>query len=226
MILSFYSRLKKLLLFTLAFLSFLPVLSSCGKKSTDYFSYVSENRNNIFLCQTETYLLKIYSSDKETPYLCDGVKRTVSPRTEIYLTAESGDENYEISFIVDGKTYGGDMSYDNVRSEYFYFVTLDVSDLSQIPVKLTNGQGTTEMNAVSVKEDGLLSPREIVDKVRIAEPETFKLLTQKNVFQGEIYVRLISENGLYYFVGIVDKQGNMLSLLCDGKTGKVLAKRG
>lgn len=226
MIYRFYSRLKKTIVFTLALLSFCLVFSACSKKEVDYFSYVSERRDNIFVCQTDEFLIKIYSSKKETPYLCDGIKRAVTPRTEIFLTADSGEKEYFVYFFANGKKYGGDMSYDNVKQTYFYTLTLDISALEDIPLEIEYDGGKVALNAKSVKENGLLSPEQIVEKVSLAEKEFFKNLTKENVFQGEIYVRLIYENGLYYFVGIIDKNGNMLSVLCDGKTGKILAKRG
>lgn len=221
----FYSRLKKAFILTLALLSFSFIFSSCGKNETDYSSFISENRNNIFVCQADDFFVKIYSSQKETPYLSDGIKRKVSPRTEIYLTAESGEKTYYVYLDIYGKTIGGDMSYDNVKSTYFYTLTLDTSALTEISLKIEYDGGTVALNAKSVKEDGLLNAKQIVEKVRAAETEIFKNMTKKGVFQGEIYVRLIYENGLYYFVGIIDKNGKTLSFLCDGTTGKILAKR-
>lgn len=221
----FYSRLKTAIILTLTILTFSLFLFSCKKQETDYFSFVSENRNNIFLCQTDEFSVKVYSSEKETPYLCDGIKRKTAPRTEIFLTAESGEKTYYVYCTINGKKYGGDMSYDNVKSVYFYTLTLDVSDLLELPLQIEYDGGMVELTAKSVKETGLLSARQIVEKVRVAEGETFKNMTKNGVFQGEIYVRLIYENGLYYFVGVIDKSGKTLALLCDGKTGKILAKR-
>jgi len=70
-------------------------LCSCGK-SIDYFSYVSELRNNIFLAEHEDIRLRVYSVVKETPYVADGIARERSPRTEIYLFAPEGTETYNL----------------------------------------------------------------------------------------------------------------------------------
>lgn len=198
---------------------------ACSKKSVDLFSYVSELRNNIFVVSNGELSLKIYSFEKESPYLADGIKRETASGTEFHLTAPSGEKVYELSFFVDGKAYGGDMSFDNVKREYFYYVTLDTSALSSLAVTVKDGDTVYELNAVTVKTESLLPARDILKNVAISEKEYFSSHTKKNEFQGEIYIRLIFESEPYYYVGLVDGGGKTLSLLCDGKTGKILAKR-
>lgn len=220
---SLLSLLKKVLcsLFCCAALSF----CACSKKSVDLFSYVSELRNNILVVSNGELSLKIYSFEKESPYLADGIKRETASGTEFHLTAPSGEKSYELSFFVDGNEYGGDMSFDNVKREYYYYVTLDTSDLSSLSVTVKDGDSVYELNAVTVKTESLLPARDILKNVSIAEKEYFSSHTKKKEFQGEIYIRLIFESEPYYYVGLVDREGKILSLLCDGKTGKILAKR-
>ena len=106
-------------------------LSAC-KKQTDYFQYVSELRSNIFLAQTDDFSLRIYSVSKENPYAADGIPKEVSTRTEIYLTAPSGDKTCNLSFRANEREYAGEMSYDNVKAEYYYSCALDSSALDEI----------------------------------------------------------------------------------------------
>ena len=79
-------RVRCVLLFWIL-ISSIFLFSSCHKKTVDYFSYVSELRQNVFLAETEEFSLKIYTGFKESPYLADGKKREINPRTEIFLTA-------------------------------------------------------------------------------------------------------------------------------------------
>ena len=209
----------------LCILTLLLSCSACTKQNDDLFSSVSENRSNIFLAENDELHLKIHAVKKESPYLSDGVARETSWRTEVFLTAPSGEKESAVSFTVNGNTYGGDFSYDNVKSEYFYFVTLDISTLQSIPVTVTYGDTVVAMNAVSVLEEGVLSTREVLKKVKAENEDAFRPLTTKHGFDGEIYVRLVYEGAPYYYVGVVDKNGKLFSMLADGKTGKTLATR-
>ena len=199
-------------------------LGACGK-TIDYFDYVSELRSNILLAEQEDFSLRVYATEKESPYTADGVKRAVSPRAEIYLTGPVVTESCDISFIYDGKEYGGDMSFDNVKLEYFYSCTLDISAASSISFKITIEETSLEMTATTVCTDNMLSPKEVVEKIQAAESEKFKSLTDSKGFAGEIYLRLNYEDAPYYYIGIIDREGTIFALLVDSESGKILAKR-
>jgi hypothetical protein len=195
------------------------------KKSVSYADYVSEYRSNIFLAKTDTLSLRVYSVNKETPYAADGVPQETSPRTEVYLVAPEGDKICTLFFTVGGKEYGGEMSYDNVKAEYFYACSLDVSKVETLPCRIEYGKQSLELNALSIRQENTLSAQEILNKLKTVEGELFESLTDKYGFAGEIYIRLIYEENPYYYVGIIDRNGNIHAFLLNAQTGKILAKR-
>lgn len=197
---------------------------SC-EKPVNYFDYVSELRNNIFLAETEDFSLRIYSVTKETPYATDGVPQETSARTEIYLVAPDGSEDCRISFTVDGKEYGGDMSFDNVKTEYSFSCTLDISEQTEIPCAITYGETALELAARSVINETTLTPQTVLDGLRETESELFASMTDKYGFSGEIYIRLIFEDSPYYYVGVIDREGAIHAFLINAQTGKILARR-
>ncbi len=215
--------LQAVLLFALLFYVWLGV--GCKKDSVDYFSYVSELRSNIFCAETEDFSLRIYAVEKEYPYSSDGIKRDTSTRTEIHLTATSGDKTARVSFRVNDVEYGGEMSYENVKAEYYYSCTLDVSALSQIDCTIDYGEEKFNLCAQSVKTENTLPPQSVLEKLLESEKEFFDTLTDEYGFAGEIYLRLLYEDFPYYYVGIIDRQGNTTAYLMNGETGKILAKR-
>lgn len=217
-------RIYRLLSLFFALLFGCLLFSSC-KAQTDYFSRVSENRSNIFLCGTENFSLKIYAATRENPYVADGVPREPVPKTEVFLTAAETTEAPVIALAVNGREYGGDMSFDNAKTVYYYSCTLDSSECVSIPVRVTYKGTTVETNAVSVKTETTLSPRAALETVLKSESEKINSMTDKNGFAGEFYIRLICEDELYYYVGIVDRNGKILSLLLNAESGKILAKR-
>lgn len=220
--LSFFSIKKLLLFITCAFFTF--PLASCSEK-IDYFESVSELRNNVFVCETDTFYLRAYSLEKEYPYLFDGVANEKTCLTEIFLTAPSGDKECVITFTVDGKTYGGDMSYDNVKSEYYYSCSLNASTLSSLQFTVVYDKTEYLLTANSAKNSDTLTPREILQKVFSHNPALFENLTDKYGFNGEICIRLLYEEEPYYYVGVTDRQGKTSAFLLSGKSGKVLASR-
>lgn len=215
--------LKKLLIL-LCPIFCLCSLSAC-RDEVRYVDYVSELRNNVFLAETEDYSLRIFSIKKENPYEMDGIPKQTSILTEVYFTAPKGDLDCSLSFTVQNRQFGGDMSYDNVKAEYYYSCTLDSSKAKEIPCKLVYGDEEIAFTAKSVLEETTLSPEQILKMLKESENELFTALTDKYGFQGEIYVRLLFEDSAYYYVGIIDRNKNVSAFLLNAKTGKILAKR-
>lgn len=212
-----------LVIFLIGFSFFLPIFKSAT--ALDYFDYVSELRSNILTAQTQEYSLKVYAVEKEYPYFADGIKRETTARTEIYFTAPSGDKTCKISFTVNGKTHEGEMSYDNVKSEYSLSDSVDCSNLESVDFNIHYGEENFHMTAKTIKTDKTLSPRQALDKLRENAPSVFQNLTDGNAFVGEIYLRLISEDAPYYYIGIIEKNGNIQAFLLNSESGKILAKR-
>ena len=70
-----------------------------------------------------------------------------------------------------------------------------------------------------------LSADKILDGLLHAEKPLFDSLTDRYGFAGEIYIRLLFESAPYYYVGVIDRSGNVTAFLINGETGKILAKR-
>ncbi len=200
------------------------LLTGC-KKEIDYFSYVSELRSNILLAETEDFSLKVYALLKEYPYAADGIPHEATNRCEVRLLAPNGAENYHITFRYKDKEYGGDMSYDNVKCEYYFSCALDISQCASLPCVIEYGDSRVELNALSVVNSSLLPSKQILEIVRNENEELFAIMTDKYGFQGEIYIRLLFEDACYYYVGVIDREGNVNAFLVNGSTGKIIAQR-
>jgi hypothetical protein len=217
---------KKLLssLFLLLFCTLYFLLAGCNRK-IDYFSYVSEFRNNIFLAETDSLSLRIYSVTKETPYAADGIAHESTARTEVFLLAPDGSQNYILTVYFNGAEYGGELAYDNVKSEYFLSFSLDVSAEKELSCVLSFGDTQIQLTATSVLRNETIAPNTILENVRAYDPELFKNMTDKYGFLGEIYLRLLYEDAPYYYVGVINRNGEIHAFLVNAITGKVLAHR-
>ena len=223
---SFFNALTALLKSFLLLLSLLTfvVFSAC-KKEVDYLPYVSEIRSNILLANDGAFALRVYAVNKENPYIPDGIPHETNTRVEIYLTAPEGKEACKIFFTFDGQEYGGEMSYDNVKAEYFFSCTLDVSKVKTLPCRVEYGARQLELNALTIRKNDTLNTQGILKALQTAEPDIFTSLTDQYGFAGEIYIRLIYEENPYYYIGIIDRNGNINAFLLNAQTGKLLAKR-
>ena len=201
------------------------VIVGCKKSDPDYFAFVSENRNNILLAEEDGFSLRVYAVEKEYPYVADGVKRETSTRTEIYLTAPSGDKTYHLAFEIEGKTYGGELSFDNLKTEYYFSCSADASTLESLSCTLTFGETEKQLVAKTVKTPDTLSSKQILQDLQKTESELFSSRTDEYGFAGEIYIRLIFEEHPYYYLGIIDRNGKITAFLLSAETGKILAKR-
>ncbi len=222
-----YAVKKHVRFFALVFLFFTFLLfpfSACSK-TVDYFSYVSELRDNVFLAQSEEYSLKIYSVVKEHPYIADGIKNEVSNRAEFYLYAPNGKKDYCISFSVNGENFQGDMSFDHVKGEYYYFCSLDIASEQEITCDFTAENENFSLCAKTVKTPSTLDAKSILNCVLANQSDLFSSLTDSYGFAGEIYLRLLYEDFPYYYVGVIDRNANATAFLLNGETGKILASR-
>jgi hypothetical protein len=211
-------------LFLLLFILFIATLTGC-KKDFDYTPYISELRSNVLLAKTENFALRIYAVYKENPYHPDGIPREGNTRIEVHLTAPDGKETYHLYFTFDGREFGGEMSYDSVKAEYFFSCTLDISKAETLPCRIEYDGNTITLNARSILQENTLSAKEVLTALQTAEGELFSSLTDKYGFAGEIHIRLIYEENPYYYVGVIDRNGKVNAFLLNAQTGKVLAKR-
>ena len=211
-----------LCIYLLLFSSF--SLVAC-KKEIDYFQYVSDLRSNIYLAKTEEFSLKIYCSVKESPYTPDGIPRETFSRIEAYMVAPDSSKTVHIRIQNESSEFGGEMSHDSVRGEYYYFTSHTISNPSALTCHIQYGETEFSLTASSVLTENTLSPKQALQSLRQQHADVFSSLTDKYGFSGEIHLRLLYEGAPYYYFGIIDREGNCNAFLMNAQTGKVLAKR-
>lgn len=204
-------------------LGLLPVLTACG--GYDYRKHVSEIRSDLFCAETEEYSLTLACISREYPYALDGVAAERSDLVEITLVP-THNRAEEFTVTVLGETeWGGEMSYRNVRGDYFYSQGVTSFPEGSVTLRVTCDDGEQEIVATSVKNENTLSPEEALDFAIKHEKQTVENLTQNGSFAGEFHVRLLRRDANYYYVGITDTNGTTIALLLNSETGALLARR-
>lgn len=197
----------------------LTALSGCAKP-TDYLTYVSEKRENIYLYSDDGLEIKIYSSVKETPFSADGIKGEMCGLCEIFVTLPKNCNQVDIS----AGEIEGEMSYRSVENMYYLSYTGEIKGDSVEVTVTTDGESAQYM-AVSVLYDGVISCDEAVRCVLEREAELIENMTENGIFCGEIFVRLLYDDGCYYYVGICNREKKINAFLVDGERGKIIATR-
>ncbi|MGN0818117.1 MAG: hypothetical protein ACI4L9_04025 [Candidatus Coproplasma sp.] len=212
-----FNILSVILLFSLASAIY---LSSC-KGGINYADYISENRTDVFLYADDEISFKIYCSVRETPYLSDGIKGKTEEITEAHLTV--GGSPSEVRLEVGG--YGGEMSYLSVSKSFYLSFSAKAFEGDSVDVNLTLDGKERSFSATSVKYDGLISPDTALKCVTEYDAELFEKLTEGQNFCGEIYLRLLFDDGCFYYVGVCDREGEINSYLVNGENGRIIATR-
>ncbi len=200
----------------------LPALSACGKR--DYTPYLSEVKSDLFVAQTEEFSVTVACVSREYPYVADGVPAEQTKLLEIVLKDCQNEEDYRV-YVSGEKELGGDMSYRSIRDDFFYSESVKSFPKDTLSIRVEWENEVRELAATSVKNERTLSAEEALERAVVAEQTYVDGLYEDNRFQGEFYVRLLRREGNYYYVGIIDRTGKTLSLLIDGESGEVVARR-
>ena len=211
--------MKKFLYLALATAFALFFLCGC-KREVNYLNYVSEKRSYIYLYSDDEIEIKIHIAERETPYSTDGIKGDISDFTEIFVYLPRNYDEVDISVC----QIEGQMNYRAVENCYYLSSSDNISG-DKVAVKLTFGDESKEYNAVSVLYDGVITCEEAVKCAIDHDSNLFKSLTNKDIFLGEIFVRLLYDEGCYYYVGVCDRNKKITAFLVDGERGTIIATK-
>ena len=210
-------------------LAALLVLAAGCSKEPNLTDYVSEYRSNIYVGTQDKYSIFVSCGTREYPYRADGTPADCSDLFEVALTAADNTRTYKISFALDGKTYEAELSFDNVRMIHTYSQSIPAPDAEKIDFTVCDADDADaekiSLTAQSVKAgQQVLSLGQLLDAVKKDNSKIFGAHTSGNKFSGELYVRLLWNDGAcYYYVGVIDTDGKTFAILADASTGKTLA---
>lgn len=214
---------KRIFLFIVPFFA-LIALSGCAKKY-DYTAHLSEVKSDIFLASTEDFSVTLACISREHPYASDGIACPRSDVGEITLVSKTGAQTGFSVYVVGETEWGGEMNFRSVEDDWFYSESLSSFPEGAVTLRVEWEDGSCEIEATSVKNEGTMSAAEALEIAVEHEKDYVDRLMQNGTFDGEFRVRLLRRDVNYYYVGIVSKDGRVLSLLLGAESGEVLARR-
>lgn len=210
--------MRKFLFFAAAAAAALCTLTAGCSKETDYIQYISERRENIYLYDNDGTQIKIYCSQRETPFITDGIKGNMCSVTEIFVSLPESANEVTLSL----GDICGEMSYRSVEND-FYLSCSDVLSGESVRAEITADGRSAEYELFSVLYDGVITCDEAAGCVAESEREKLESMTENGIFRGEIFVRLIYDGSCYYYVGICDRDGGISAYLLNGESGRIIA---
>lgn len=198
----------------------LALLPACNK-NCNYSEYISENRKEVYFCKEDNFEVKIFFSDRETPYLADGVKGEIATVCEVYYKCENNPN--EVTFEFENQS--GEMNYSSVTDSFYLSFTHQALNASQMETSFTVDGKKSDVVVKNVFEKGTIEWQKALDCVIEYDGEKFNTLTQGKRFLGEVAIRLIYDDGCYYYVSVCDREKQVKAYLVDGKSGRIITEK-
>ena len=195
-------------------------LTACNAQ-TDYTQYISEKRSEIYLYKDDVTEITINCVSREQPYNSDGICGNMCDLVEIFVKLTPTPDSVEISL----EGYSGEMNYEAVNARFTASYTSPAFMREGIDVVIKADGNEKHYTVLSVLDSGVLSCEQALRCAVEHDRELFTSLTRKRDFVGEIYVRLLYDEGCYYYVGVCDRDKNITAYLLDGGIGKVIATK-
>lgn len=202
-----------------------PILSlvavfGCAKE-IDFTAYISEKRTDIYVYSDDETQITAYCSQKEQPYVADGILGEPCQIVEFFVKFTKPHEEVTISV----GDLGGEMSYRSVDNDFYLSLSAEPLAGGSVDAALSVDGESRNYTLLSVRDDSVMSCENAVLCVVEHDRELFDGLVENGVFKGEIYVRLLYDEGCYYYVGICDRDKNLTAFLLDGVKGKIIATK-
>ena len=187
----------------------------------DYTKYVSEKRSEIYLYKDDEVDITIHCVSREQPYNADGICGDKCDLVEIFIKFSKSPDSVEISL----EGFSGEMNYEAVDRRFTASFSSPAYRAEGVDITLVVNGGSKTYRALSVLDSGVLTCEQILKCAIEHDRELFESLKSGRDFAGEIYIRLLYDDGCYYYLGVCDRNKNITAYLLDGGVGKVIATK-
>lgn len=203
-----------------AIFTLICLIAGCSKE-VDYSAYISERRTNIYTYADDEIKIQVYCIRREQPYSADGYCGELCDLVEIYAQFNRNPD--EIDASVEG--HSGEMSFEAVNNRYFLSFSAEAFTTENIDITLTYGGESKTYTASGALNSNVMGCEDALKCVIEYDGALFESMTKNGLFDGEIFVRLLYDEGCYYYVGVCNKDKKINAYLLDGERGKIIATK-
>ena len=222
--------MKKKFVFVIALCILCFAFSGCGKidKDTVEFSLVQKE---VVSASDDNFFVSIVSGARENPFVIDGETKNnenFTTLTALPLHFDLFDKTYTFTVQGDKGSYEGKLEAQKTGSGYSADIktTSIIGNILSVEIKDADNVYTF----APTSKMGEFTYMDAYEKAK----ETFASTLEKEKASGtkrEIVVKYISDgknddSSFYWYVAFMKSDADFLSVLLDGKTGKIIAQRG
>lgn len=190
---------------------------------------VSEKGDCFFVDNTNDNVKLIVSSGtRENPYNLDGVHNKMQAFTLLIFTTTINNIS-QPSFVatIDGIEYQGVLEFNPIDSSYVCDLGIKIKNSSLINAVVTINDLEFNFSPSNLNTVWGVDFDEAFDIGLKDMEKTINGLVKDGKFMGECYIKAVTDptgllNIYYYYVGIVDIEGNVYSVIVDTKDGKLI----
>lgn len=218
--------MKRFLLIILTLLSTFFCVSC--KDAINLEMYLSEIRSVAYTHKGEDYLLTVYGEEKETPYLSDGyvgkMEMLLTVKIENYKTSL---DDASVTITYGEKEVSGNFDYSPLKGKFVAEIKVNkLPSENEIRVTVSNKGSEESFTLQKFSKEGVIDYKTALNSVAYEKNDHIKKMLSGNGDSIEVRVRILTEGeSVYYYVGVVGKEGKTLAYLVDGASGKILAER-
>ncbi len=189
---------------------------------------VSEMGKDCFFAKDDLSDVKLYTGQRENPYVLDGVHNDCQAfALLIFRTNEMGVEAPTYIAKINGTSYNGILEQNPYDNTFVADLEIEVPADAQIEVTIAIKDNEYNYTLANINKDWAIS----FEQAKSIGIEYLMEDIQKNVkgrnLDCEIYVKAITDSkGLlstyYYYVSMIDKNGNSKGVVIDVQTGEIV----
>ena len=191
---------------------------------------VSEIRQNFFVAEDDLSNINISSGYRENPYSLDGVHNDVVPfGVVVFRTSLANIAEPSYNITIGESVYQGIFERNPYDNTFVADLETAIDDDSQIHATIYIEDDTYDFTLQNLSSGWEIDCYEAFDIGLEALDECVQSLKKGNSFGGECYIKVISDPNnmldiFYWYVAIVDKEGNTHAVVVDSSSGKILSQ--
>lgn len=220
--------MKKFFLILFSVLISALFLTSCGKVPP-YMKALSEVKYNLYEGSNDKVTVTAHAGFREFPMENDMKTGTVKYYITFKLVPADGnmDKVYSVTFSQSGENYGDTFSEDEVTHNLVCTVAYDnKTPFSSLDLTIKTTDWATNLTVTSVLPENTADYKTALKAGAEILKDVFAEHTDGNTLLGEIRMRIIVKDGKsYWYIGYHYSNSDCISMLLDGETLELLARR-
>ena len=205
-------------------------LCSCANALEKRVGSISELRDELMVCESETGKVTLISGRRENPFVVDGKRGETVDFTVVTFYPNSANETdrFYYTFNYDGVNREGEFSKHPFKNTYSFEIDYRIRGGASILVKGDNGEQSFELRSVITEK--VIGAEHALEKAELRLAEHIKKFTSGGKLNAEIYVRFLenpisSQGGYYWYIAFVPDKYSVYATLIHPETGDIVATR-